>query len=61
VHADGNVLPEGTDVNRGLIRRCDRFPEVQAGWEWLSGMMQRRAQGVPPVTIAEFEKLASWF
>jgi hypothetical protein len=61
VDADGNVLPEGTDVNRGLFRRCDRFPEVQQGREWLAGMIQRRADGVPPVTIAEFENLASWF
>jgi hypothetical protein len=61
VDADGNVLPEGIDVNRGLFRRFDRFPEVQQGWEWLAGMAQRRAQGVSPVTIADFEQLASWF
>src|SRR5262245_14141921 len=29
VDADGKVLPEGTDVHRGLFRRFGRFPEVQ--------------------------------
>jgi hypothetical protein len=61
VDADGNVLPEGTDVNLGLVRAFYRFPEVQEGWGWLVGMALRQADGVPPVTIAEFEKLVSWF
>ena len=61
VDADGNVLPEGTDVHRGRSRRFSRFPEVEQGWQWLSGMTQRRAQGVPPLTVAEFEELACWF
>jgi hypothetical protein len=61
VDADDNILPEGTDVDGGLIRRFDRFPEVQQGWYWLAGMVKRRTDGVPPVTVAEFEKLASWF
>jgi hypothetical protein len=59
--ADGNVLPERTDVNRGLFRRFTRFPEVEQGWQWLAGMTQRQAQGVPPLTVAEFEELACWF
>lgn len=61
VDTDGNILPEGTDVNCGLWRRCDRFPEVRQGWYWLAGMVKRRTDGVPPVSVAEFEKLASWF
>jgi hypothetical protein len=61
VDADGNVLPEGTDVKRGLFRRCNRFPEVEQGWAWLVGMTQRRVKGVPPVTLAEFDELACWF
>jgi hypothetical protein len=61
VGADGNLLPEGTGVNRGLFRRFSRFPEVEQGWQWLTGMTQRRAQSVPPLTLAEFEELACWF
>jgi hypothetical protein len=61
VDADGNVLPEGTDIHGGLCRRFDRFSEVQQGWQWLSGMALRGAQGVPPLTVAEFAELASWF
>ena len=59
VDADGNVLPEGTDVSLGLTRSFYRFPELQEGWGWLAGMVLRQAHGVPPVTIAEFEKLVS--
>src|SRR6516165_11630266 len=33
VGADGNV-PDGTDVHRGLLRRVNRFPEVEQGWQW---------------------------
>ena len=46
---------------RGLLRRVNRFPEVEQGWQWLTGMAQRRVQGVPPLTLAEFEELACWF
>jgi hypothetical protein len=61
VDADGHILPQGTDVNRGLVRRFPRFPEVRQGWRWLAGMVKRRIDGVPPVSIAEFERLAAWF
>jgi hypothetical protein len=61
VDADGNLLLEGTDVHGGLLRRLDRFPEVRQGWYWLAGMVKRRTDGGPPLTVAEFEKLACWF
>jgi hypothetical protein len=61
VDAEGNIVPEGTDVHGGLLRRFDRFPEVRQGWYWLAGMVKRRTDGVPPLTVAEFEKLACWF
>ena len=65
----GNVLPEGTDLHRGLSRRFDRFPEVQQGWQWLSGMARplaaagRFAQASEPPTPGNRGRVAyfaSW-
>jgi hypothetical protein len=38
-----------------------RFPDVNAGWWWLSEMYDRVISGRPPVTEAEFRELADWF
>jgi hypothetical protein len=38
-----------------------RFPDVNAGWWWLSEMYDRATGGLPPVTEAEFRELADWF
>jgi hypothetical protein len=36
-------------------------PEVRAGLDWLSEMLGRLVEGVPPVSEAEFAELAAWF
>ncbi len=38
-----------------------RFPDVNAGWLWLSEMHDRAKNGRPPVTETEFAELADWF
>jgi hypothetical protein len=38
-----------------------RFPDVNAGWWWLSEMYDRVISGRPPVTEAEFGELGDWF
>ena len=42
-------------------RNTVRFPEVHAGWDWLAEMLRREQEGIPPVSTAEFEELATWF
>jgi hypothetical protein len=44
-----------------LWRSAERFPEVRAGLDWLSEMLGRLVEGVPPVSEAEFAELAAWF
>lgn len=62
VHIDsaGNILPEGTDVNRGWSHRAYRFPRVREGWYWLAGMAIRLWDDIPPVTESEFDALKGW-
>ncbi len=38
-----------------------RFPDVDAGWWWLSEMFGCVTEGKPSVTEAEFAELADWF
>src|SRR5262249_8813667 len=42
-------------------RTEDRFPEVRDGLEWLTEMLRRVRDGIPPVTEAEFAELEAWF
>lgn len=42
-------------------RSADRFPELCTALDWLHEMLGRVVEGVPPVTVAEFEELAAWF
>jgi hypothetical protein len=51
-------LPEMRLLN---WRTKARFPDVDAGWWWLSEMLDRVVSGVPPVTETEFRELAAWF
>jgi hypothetical protein len=44
-----------------LWRSADRFPEVRAGLDWLTEMLSRLVERVPPVSEAEFGELAAWF
>jgi hypothetical protein len=44
-----------------LWRSPDRFPEVLAGLDWLSEMLGRVVEDVPPVSETEFAELAAWF
>jgi hypothetical protein len=51
-------LPEVRLLN---WRTSWRFPDVDAGWWWLSEMHDRVISGRPAVTEAEFVELADWF
>ena len=42
-------------------RTAGRYPDVSAGWDWLSEFVQRGAKAIPPVTEAEFHALGDWF
>jgi hypothetical protein len=44
-----------------MWRTKERFSEVCAGLDWLSEMLARLVQGIPPVSEAEFAELAAWF
>jgi hypothetical protein len=58
VDGDGNVMPDGVDVSRGVLCRVVRAADE--GWEWLAGMSLRILGGVPAVTEAEFLELTDW-
>lgn len=42
-------------------RNAVRFPDVNAGADWLAEMLRRVPEGIPPISCAEFEELANWF
>ena len=48
-------------VRLRLWRTKEKFPEVWAGLEWLSEMLSRVCDGVPPVSEGEFAELVAWF
>lgn len=59
-----DFMPNLTDVpwlRRLNWRNQVRFPDVHAGWDWLSEMLRRVQEGIPPVSTAEFDELAQWF
>jgi hypothetical protein len=58
VDGDGNVMPDGVEVSRGVLCRVMRAADE--GWEWLAGMSLRILGGVPAVTEAEFLELTDW-
>ena len=58
VDGDGNVMPDGVDVSRGVLCRVVRAADE--GWEWLAGMSLRIQGCVPAVTEAEFQELTDW-
>ena len=58
VDGDGNVMPEGVDVSRGVL--CCVVRAADEGWAWLAGILLRILGGVPAVTEAEFMELTDW-
>src|SRR5262245_20623858 len=44
-----------------LWRSEERFPELLAGLNWLTEILSRLVEGVPPVSETEFAELAAWF
>ncbi len=42
-------------------RTPERFPAVDAAWEWLAELLSRVAKGIPPAPEAEFSELGRWF
>ncbi len=45
----------------GFLVTGPRFPDVRAGYTWVSEIAQRAYEGIPAVTEAEFRELAEWF
>jgi tetratricopeptide (TPR) repeat protein len=57
-----DFLPQLSPGRRRLRwRRAHHFPQVEAAWNWLAEMHNRRTDNLPPVTEAEFAHLARWF
>lgn len=56
-------LPEDADrrSREKAWRTTERYPDVSAGWDWLSEFVQRGGTAIPPVTEAEFHALGDWF
>ena len=44
-----------------LWRSPERFPDVLTALDWLTEMLGRLVEGVPPVSEAEFTEPAAWF
>ena len=55
--------PEESDrrLRAKAWRTAERYPDVSAGWDWLSEFISRGAKAIPPVTEAEFHALGDWF
>ena len=51
-------FPTALAVYRGAVERGDPIPKE---WEWLGEMCERVINGKPPVTEAEYRKLAKWY
>jgi hypothetical protein len=58
VDAAGHIIPDGVDVNQGVLRRVTCAADE--GWDWLTAMALRVTRGVAPVTEAEFLELTDW-
>jgi hypothetical protein len=59
-----DFMPNLADLPHARLlnwRTSQRFPDVDAGWWWLSEMFGRVSDGAPPATEAEFAELADWF
>jgi hypothetical protein len=57
-----DFMPNLKDIPRlHVLNWRDRFPKLHEAWDWLGEMLGRSAEGIPPVSEAEFAELAEWF